>query len=74
LQLFDDEMKNLLLQRLIERKERGGMAPIYRLDPTSGQTRKYTPDDQITEARNGTAIGNEILMAEKVFHDYLKKV
>lgn len=74
MQVFDQEMKDFLIKRLVERKNRGGLATIYRLEPTSGQQKKYTPEDQINEARNGTAVGNEILMAEKLFHDYLKKV
>lgn len=74
MQLFDDEMKNFLLQRLMERKNRGGLATIYRLDPVTGVQKRYSPDDQINEAKQGTPIGNEILMAEKLFHDYLKKV
>jgi len=74
MQLFDDKMKNILLERLMERKNRGALATIYRLDPVTGVQKRLTPEDQITEAKNGTPIGNEILMAENILHDYLKKV
>ena len=73
MQLFDDELRNLLIQRLIERKNRGGLSGIYQLDPDTGQQRYFSPDDRINEAMSGSSIGNEILLAEKRFMDELKR-
>jgi hypothetical protein len=73
MQLFDDELRNLLIQRLIERKNRGALTGIYQLDADTGRQKYFSPDDLINEAMSGSTAGNEILLAEKRFHDELKR-
>lgn len=73
MQLFDEELKNLLLQRLMERKNRGGLSGVYQLDPNTGMQKYYSPDDLMREAAQGTAVGEQILLAEKRFMDELKR-
>ena len=73
MQLFDDELRNLLIQRIIERKNRGALAGIYQLDAETGRQRYFSPDDIVNEVMSGSTVGNEILLAEKRFHDELKR-
>ena len=61
------EERDLLILRLEEQKRLGLLSTIY----TMG--REYTPDDIINEAKAGTPVGNEFLLAEKKFMDYLKQ-
>lgn len=74
METFTPEMKQLLLQRLEERHRQGRLTGIYTLDSSQSDIAShYTPEQIIEEARRGTSIGEEFLMAEKKLMDELKR-
>jgi len=64
---FDPGMETLLLRRMETRAEQGRMIGVYQIGEY------YTPEQQIEEARKGTAAGEEFLFAEKKLMDELKR-
>ena len=66
-------MRNLLLQRLEQKLEEGRIIGVYTLDGGDGCGTHYTPEQILEEARRGTPIGEEFLMAEKKFMDEMKR-
>lgn len=60
-------MKSLLLQRLEQKLAEGRLIGVYQLST------HYTPEQILDEARRGTPIGEEFLMAEKKFMDEMKR-
>jgi hypothetical protein len=67
METFAPEMKDLLLQRLEQKLNEGRLVGIYQLGT------HYTPEQILDEARRGTPIGEEFLMAEKKFMDEMKR-
>lgn len=67
IETFTPEMKELLLRRLEQRTREGRSIGVYQIGEY------YTPEQQIEEARKGTAIGEEFLFAEKKLMDELKR-
>ena len=67
MELFDPEMKALLLERLEIRYEMGRLFGIAQLGS------HYTPEQILDEARRGTPAGEEFLFVEKKLMDELKK-
>lgn len=67
METYSPEMKDLLLTRLEQRYQQGRLHGIYRLGIA------MTPEQMIEEARRGTPLGDEILMAEKQFMEELKR-
>jgi len=66
--LFTAETKNLMLNRVIQRYNEGQLHGIFTLG------RYYSPDELIQEAKKGTPIGEQLLVAEKKLHDELKRL
>ena len=67
METYSPEMKELLIKRLEMRNEQGRLHGVYRLGTS------MTPEQMIEEAKSGTPLGDEILMAEKQFMDELKR-
>jgi len=67
METFNPQMKALLIQRLEKRIQQGRLAAVWQI-----AGRRLTPEQMLDEARRGTPIGEEILMAEKGLMDYLK--
>lgn len=62
--LLDPQYRQKLLERLEIRKQQGRLHDVYRLDPGTGRERHYSPQQIIDEARRGTEVGNDFLVAE----------
>lgn len=67
METYSSEMRELMLKRLEMRKQQGRLHGVYQL----GQY--YSPDQIISEARQGTVVGDEFLLAEKRLMDELTK-
>ena len=67
METYSPEMKKLMLERLEKRNQQGRLHGVYQLG------KYYSPDQIVTEAKKGTAIGDEFLLAEKRLMDEMKK-
>jgi hypothetical protein len=66
--LFTAETKNLMLERLKTRYNAGNLRGVFMI----GQY--YSPEQLLEEAEKGTAVGEQVLIAEKKLHDELKRL